>query len=402
MVDVLSLILTAQNRRSRAQVTSYEQALQEIRKGCKRSHWIWWIFPCWAQIRKTSRPQYSLPNLSTAQAFLRHPVLAERLSEITLEATRHLRAGDRGLLLKLFGLIDAEKFVETMTFFAVAAIENHDDLKRDVFCAGLKEAAGRLDANTMDAIVNIEKLKSYTGRTLADLTALHLHEQGSSREPEIDEKNEEMNRDIAPKVNVVRIWNSGYRGQNGTKNTVPSNNFRNKSTNRDNNNRISLRSPEVRATQSSRVVANATEPQRPLGIPKERQTSVRRLEPMSRGRQQRPIERAVPSVASNHLQRSQARPLRNARQTQEPNRTAKARDPRPRYVPTRPRTHQAVEDFERSNSKPPRTILETVQQASARGVKVPSRLSQIGDASVSQRDRSPERPRQFDRNQRGR
>ena len=60
-------------------------------RGVKTGHWIWYIWPTLKGVRTTSRPDLILQQLSDAQAYLKHPVLAQRLVEITRIAIDHLR-----------------------------------------------------------------------------------------------------------------------------------------------------------------------------------------------------------------------------------------------------------------------------------------------------------------------
>lgn len=67
------------------EVSSYAQALQEVKSGGKRTHWIWYIFPQMAGIKGThSRPAlfYGINGREEAKAYIDHPVLRERLVEI--------------------------------------------------------------------------------------------------------------------------------------------------------------------------------------------------------------------------------------------------------------------------------------------------------------------------------
>ena len=67
-----------------AQKLDYDIALNEIRKGQKRGHWIWYIFP---QIKglghSYNSEYYGLSGKDEAKAYLDHPVLGQRLREIT-------------------------------------------------------------------------------------------------------------------------------------------------------------------------------------------------------------------------------------------------------------------------------------------------------------------------------
>lgn len=67
-------------------VSSYAQALQEVKTGCKRTHWIWYIFPQMAGIKGThSRPAlfYGINGRQEAYQYINHPVLRNHLVEIS-------------------------------------------------------------------------------------------------------------------------------------------------------------------------------------------------------------------------------------------------------------------------------------------------------------------------------
>jgi uncharacterized protein (DUF1810 family) len=65
-----------------AQSESYATALEEIRAGRKRTHWIWFIFP---QVRglgmSSTSDFYGISGIDEARAYLGHPVLGPRLVE---------------------------------------------------------------------------------------------------------------------------------------------------------------------------------------------------------------------------------------------------------------------------------------------------------------------------------
>jgi len=114
-------------------------ARAEIEQGAKKSHWIWYVWPSLQSVRSNVRyPQFLLPNLQAARAYLCHPVLAERLVDVSRLAAAHL---DRGVPpQKLFGKqhkFDIAKFREAMTVFAVAARLNHNKHQESIFLAGL-------------------------------------------------------------------------------------------------------------------------------------------------------------------------------------------------------------------------------------------------------------------------
>ena len=67
-------------------VSSYQQALKEVKAGAKTSHWIWYIFPQMAGIKGThSKPAlfYGINGRLEAYQYINHPTLRARLIEIT-------------------------------------------------------------------------------------------------------------------------------------------------------------------------------------------------------------------------------------------------------------------------------------------------------------------------------
>jgi uncharacterized protein (DUF1810 family) len=67
------------------EVSSYEQALKEVKAGGKVTHWIWYIFPQMAGIKGThSRPAlfYGLNGRLEAFQYINHPTLRKHLIEI--------------------------------------------------------------------------------------------------------------------------------------------------------------------------------------------------------------------------------------------------------------------------------------------------------------------------------
>ena len=68
----------------RAQEHTYSQALQEVRNGKKISHWIWYIFPQMKGLGKSELSlTYGITWRDEAEAYIVHPILRERLVEIS-------------------------------------------------------------------------------------------------------------------------------------------------------------------------------------------------------------------------------------------------------------------------------------------------------------------------------
>lgn len=72
------------NRFLKAQEDTYVRALEEIKAGKKRSHWMWFIFP---QIKGLGQSQvskyYAIQNFEEAILYLENPLLKSRLLEIS-------------------------------------------------------------------------------------------------------------------------------------------------------------------------------------------------------------------------------------------------------------------------------------------------------------------------------
>lgn len=98
-----------------AQERDYSIALQEIKNGEKRSHWMWYIFP---QIKGLGRSYnaefYGINDLSEAIAYLLNDTLSERLEEIS-HALLDLKGNDALLIM---GNPDHHKLKSSMTLFS--------------------------------------------------------------------------------------------------------------------------------------------------------------------------------------------------------------------------------------------------------------------------------------------
>ena len=101
-----------------AQEPVYDRVLDEIQRGRKVSHWMWFIFPQVGGLGSSSMSQrYAIASLDEARAYLAHPVLGARLRECA------------GLLLEgvgrsaehIFGRIDARKLRSCLTLYHRAA-----------------------------------------------------------------------------------------------------------------------------------------------------------------------------------------------------------------------------------------------------------------------------------------
>jgi len=103
-----------------AQEQDYQRALQELRSGQKRSHWMWYIFPQLAGLGHSSMAQrYAIRDLAEAKAYLQHPVLGPRLIEVA-QAVLDVKGRSAH---QIFGSPDDLKLHSSATLFARAAAE---------------------------------------------------------------------------------------------------------------------------------------------------------------------------------------------------------------------------------------------------------------------------------------
>lgn len=127
-----------------AQERKYDIALNEIRNGKKRTHWMWYIFP---QLRGLGRSQmaytYGINGIEEARQYLAHPTLSTRLLEITKALLEHK---DKPAC-KILGDIDDMKLQSCMTLFSIIS-ENNSVFHQALNCF----FDGEQDLNTLDLI----------------------------------------------------------------------------------------------------------------------------------------------------------------------------------------------------------------------------------------------------------
>ena len=101
-----------------AQDGVYGRVLDELGRGAKQSHWMWFVFPQIAGLGSSPMAQrFAIASLDEARAYLAHPLLGARLLECTGLAN-HVQ--DR-TAHAIFGSPDDLKFRSSMTLFDRAA-----------------------------------------------------------------------------------------------------------------------------------------------------------------------------------------------------------------------------------------------------------------------------------------
>ena len=96
----------------------YNGVLDELRRGRKTGHWVWFIFPQIAGLGYSAMSQrFAIASLDEARAYLDHPVLGARLRECA-----EVLLGIEGQSAEaILGSIDARKLRSSMTLFHRAA-----------------------------------------------------------------------------------------------------------------------------------------------------------------------------------------------------------------------------------------------------------------------------------------
>lgn len=98
----------------KAQNSDYEIALSEIKEGKKRGHWIWYIFPQFKEFAHSQIAEYyGIDDKCEAEAYLRHPILGQRIREVSIALLQH-KSKD---INEIFGELDAGKVRSCMTMF---------------------------------------------------------------------------------------------------------------------------------------------------------------------------------------------------------------------------------------------------------------------------------------------
>lgn len=104
-----------------AQEPVYDDVVDELRNGRKRSHWMWFVFP---QLRglggSAMAVRYGIASLEEAGAYLRHDLLGPRLRECW-DLVNRVRGRTAG---EIFGSPDDVKLRSSMTLFARATDDN--------------------------------------------------------------------------------------------------------------------------------------------------------------------------------------------------------------------------------------------------------------------------------------
>lgn len=100
-----------------AQDPVWPAVADELRRGRKRSHWMWFVFPQLAGLGSSAMSQrFAIGGIDEARAYLANPVLGERYRE----CLDHLLAHEGRSAHAIFGSPDDLKLHSSLTLFGQA------------------------------------------------------------------------------------------------------------------------------------------------------------------------------------------------------------------------------------------------------------------------------------------
>ena len=128
-----------------AQAPVFDEVREELRRGSKQGHWMWFVFPQLKGLGHSAMAhRFGIASRAEAEAYLAHPVLGPRL----IECARLVNLVEGRSIEAIFGDIDALKFRSSMTLFAQVAGDGSvfEDALRKYF-------AGQADRLTLERLL---------------------------------------------------------------------------------------------------------------------------------------------------------------------------------------------------------------------------------------------------------
>lgn len=122
----------------------YNNAIEEIRRGKKLSHWIWYVFPQLKSISQNSPydKKFGIENLEEAKAYLKNSILRKRLDDVCEILLKH----EGKTASSIFGVADSSRIRSSMTLFYLVS---NNELYKEVLD---KYYNGRPCQNTLYAL----------------------------------------------------------------------------------------------------------------------------------------------------------------------------------------------------------------------------------------------------------
>jgi uncharacterized protein (DUF1810 family) len=130
-----------------AQDQIYTQVIEELTKGRKQTHWMWFIFPQLAGLgRSAMAHHYAIRDLEHARRYLADSILRSRLRQAVKLMIDHKGKS----AFEILGSPDDLKFRSCLTLFHEAASEKSD---RVLFTKALDQFyRGQLDDRTLELL----------------------------------------------------------------------------------------------------------------------------------------------------------------------------------------------------------------------------------------------------------
>lgn len=103
-----------------AQEPVFDQVINELMRGEKSGHWMWFVFPQISGLGRSEQSRfYAIADLREAREYIQPPVLKAHM----LEACHVLLMRKNKPIGDMLGVVDALKLRSSMTLFELAAPE---------------------------------------------------------------------------------------------------------------------------------------------------------------------------------------------------------------------------------------------------------------------------------------
>ena len=134
-----------------AQADIYDQVLKELTEGCKRTHWMWFVFPQLAGLgRSATANHYAIRDLDQAKQYLADPLLGNRLRDAVRLMLKHKGKS----AFEILGFPEDLKFRSCLTLFRHAASAETD---RVLFADALDQFYhGEPDPRTLELLQSVQ------------------------------------------------------------------------------------------------------------------------------------------------------------------------------------------------------------------------------------------------------
>ena len=131
----------------RIQKYNYNTALEEIKNGKKKTHWMWYVFPQIDGLGESyTSKYYAIKSLEEAKDYANHEILYSRLIEMSNELL-NLNSNN---IIDILGIPDNKKLQASMTLFSKV---NKEQIFTDVL---EKYFDGKEHLETLEVLENMK------------------------------------------------------------------------------------------------------------------------------------------------------------------------------------------------------------------------------------------------------